>query len=168
VVAVRKRPSPEDRTAAIGIALSALAHGIERGDIARQLETLHPKNNTFPGEVLLELAADAIEESGASRQRPIEFEDIRERYLPESSAHSATQHRKSKFALRAAAMIRGGVDPGLLDEIVWWRTDDLWWWSLLALVIYVRAAAERTGDSVQAVCERIAERHGVALSAEAT
>jgi hypothetical protein len=42
-------------------------------------------------------------------------------------------------------MIHGGVDPGLLDEVQWWRTDDLWYWSLEALAVYLRAAAERTG-----------------------
>jgi hypothetical protein len=25
-------------------------------------------------------------------------------------------------------MVRAGVDPGLLDEVSWWRTDDLWFW----------------------------------------
>ena len=58
-------------------------------------------------------------------------------------AHTKAQHHKSKFALRAAAMLDGGVDLGLLDEVQWWRTDDLWYWSLEALAVYVRAAAER-------------------------
>jgi hypothetical protein len=49
----------------------------ELGELAALLEPLHPKNNTFPGEVLLELAADAIEEADASRERPLEFEGIR-------------------------------------------------------------------------------------------
>lgn len=73
------------------------------------------------------MAADAIEESGAAREDPIQFENIRERYLPESSATTKAQHHKSKFALSAVAMIRAGVDPGLLDEVAWWRSDDLWW-----------------------------------------
>jgi hypothetical protein len=71
-------------------------------------------------------------------------------------------------------MIRAGVDPDLLGEVSWWATDDLWWWwwwwwwwSLLALVTYVRAAADRTGEAVPAVCERMAERHAVSVSAEA-
>jgi hypothetical protein len=46
-------------------------------------------------------------------------------------------------------MIRAGVDPGLLDEVVWWRTDDLWTWILDVLVVYVRVGAERTGVSVR-------------------
>jgi len=76
-----------------------------------------------------------------------------------------TFHHKSKFAIRAAAMLRGGVDPGLLDEVVWWRTDDLWLWALDALVIFVRVAAERTNDPIAVVCERIAARHGIVLTA---
>ena len=75
----------------------------------------------------------------------IEFEGIRERYLPDGTAHTKAEHHKSKYALRAAAMLHGGVDPGLLDEVQWWQTDDVWYWSLEALVAYVRAAADRTG-----------------------
>ena len=61
-------------------------------------------------------------------------------------------------------MIRGGVDPALLDEAAWWREDDLWFWSLEALVTYVRAAAERTGLSAHAMCQRIAARHELDLA----
>jgi hypothetical protein len=130
-----------------------------------ELHGLHPKHNTFPGEVLLELAADAIDESGASRDAPIEFEGIRERYLPECTAHTKAQHQHSKYALRAAAMIRAGVDPGLLDEVIWWQSDDLWIWALDALVVYVRVAAERSGASAADICAHLADRHGVELTA---
>ncbi len=140
------------------MALAGVARGDELGEIARRLEPLHPKNDTFPGEVLLDLAADAIDESGADRQAPLDSEQIRKRYLPESRAHTKAQYYKSDFAVRAAAMIRGGVDPALLDEAAWWQEDDLWWWSLEALVIYIRAAAERAGVPVQELCDRIAQR----------
>ena len=117
--------------------------------------------------MLLDLVADAIGVSGASRHSLIEFEDIRERYLPDGTAHTKAEHHKSKFALRAAAMLRGGVDPGLLDEVQWWRTDDLWYWSLEALAVYVRAAADRTHQPVEAVCTLIADDHGIMLDADA-
>jgi hypothetical protein len=60
-------------------------------------------------------------------------------------------------------MLRGGVDPGLLDEVQWWRSDDLWYWSLEALAVYVRAAAERTNQTVEFVCRRIADARGITL-----
>jgi hypothetical protein len=62
-------------------------------------------------------------------------------------------------------MVRAGVDPGLLEEVSWWRTDDLWFWALEALVTYVRAAAEHGGETVPAICGRIASRNDVRLAA---
>jgi hypothetical protein len=159
----RKPPTAEDRVQTIRIALSGIREGTDLGDLRSELYPLHPKHDTFPGEVFLELAADAIELAGASREEPIEFEGIRERFLPECGAHTQVQHQHSKFALRAAAMIRAGVDPGLLDEIIWWHSDDLWVWALDALAVYARVAADRTGLSVAEICERLAQRHGVDL-----
>jgi hypothetical protein len=145
------------------IALSSIAAGESLGTLNAELDPLHPARDTFPGEVLLELAADAIEEAGASRAEPIEFEGIRERYLPECAARTKEQHYKSEFAIRAAAMIRAGVDPGLLDEPAWWRADDLWMWAADALVIYLRVA-DRSGVDVGEICERLARRHTVDLN----
>ena len=148
----------------IRVALSGIADDIELGQLAALLEPLHPKNNTFPGEVLLELAADAIEEGCARREQPLKFEGIRKRHLPEDRAHTRAQHHKAEYALRAAAMVRGGVDPALLDEVSWWRTDDLWFWALEALVTYVRAGAEHSTESVAVICGRIATRHDIQLA----
>jgi hypothetical protein len=164
LMAKERKPTPEDRTAVIRVALSGVADDLELGQLAALLAPLHPRNNTFPGEVLLELAADAIEEAGATRERPLEFEGIRRRHLPEDRAHTKAQHHKAEYALRAAAMVRAGVDPGLLDEVSWWRTDDLWFWALEAMVIYLRAAAERTAEPVATMCGRIASRHDVRLA----
>ena len=164
-MAKQNGPTAEDRATAIGVALAGIAAGLELGEIAARLAPLHPKNKTSPREVLLELAADAIEESGASREQPLEFEGIRKRHLPEDRAHTRAQHHKAEYALRAAAMVRAGVDPGLLDEVSWWRTDDLWFWALQALVVYVRAAAERSAETVPAICGRLTSRHDVQLAA---
>jgi hypothetical protein len=158
-------PTAEDRIEAIRIALRGIGSGTDLREVRSELYPLHPKDNTFPGEVFLELAADAIEAVGASRDEPIEFERIRERYLPECTAHTNAQHQKSKFALRAAAMIRAGVDPGLVDEVIWWQTDDVWVWALDALAVYVRVAADRTGLPIASVCADVAQRHGVDLRA---
>jgi hypothetical protein len=62
-------------------------------------------------------------------------------------------------------MIRAGVDPGVLDQVSWWRIDDLWIWAVDSLVLYVRAAAEGSAESVSRLCDRLAVRHGVDLSA---
>jgi len=113
-MAARVGPSDDDRREAIRTVLTGLAEGREVAEIAAQLAPLHVRNDTFPGELLLELAADALDVAGATRGSPVEFEGIRKRYVPETIAHTKAQQHKSNFALRSAAMIHGGVDPGLL------------------------------------------------------
>ncbi len=131
--------------------------------IIERLAVVHPKNNTFPAEELLELAADAIEESGANRSHPIDYERIRENYLSERVFRGKVEHHRSHYALRAAAMIRGGVYPDLLDEVGWWHNDDLWFYAFFALVIYMRIAAERSERSFEEVARALAARRGVSL-----
>ena len=73
-------PSDENRRDAIRIALYGLGSGHDLSAIARLVEPLHPRHNTFPAEVFLELAADAIEIAGASRQHPIAMEELAKRF----------------------------------------------------------------------------------------
>ena len=75
---------------------------------------------------LLEVAADAIEESGASPPDPIDYAGIRERYLPEVRFSGKRQHHKSHFALTAAATLRAGVYPDLDSESDYWGMDGFW------------------------------------------
>ena len=162
-MAPNKQPTPENRSDAIRIALAGLASGEESEAILSKLGVLHIRYNTLPAEELLELASDAIDESGATPADPIVCEGIRERFLPEHPISGKTQHHKSKYAIAAAAMIHGGVYPDLLDDAAWWQADDLWTYSFFALLIYVRAAAERTGRSSEEVARSIADRRGVTL-----
>jgi hypothetical protein len=162
-MAPNKQPTTEGRSDAIRIALAGLGSGEESEEILSKLSALHIRHNTFPAEELLELASDAIDESGAMPVDPIDFEGIRERFLPEHPFSGKTQHYKSKYAIAAAAMIHGGVYPDLLDDAGWWQADDLWTYSFFALLLYVRVAAERRGQSVEEVARSIADRRGVTL-----
>ena len=63
----------------------------------------------------------------------------------------------------AAAMIRAGVYPDLLDEAYGWGIEDMWRYAFYALVVYARAAAERTGRSLEEVASALAERQGLKL-----
>ena len=114
---------------------------------------------------MLELAADALELSGASRAEPVEYDGVRERHLPEIDIRGKNQQHKSHYTLRAIAMIRAGVAPDLEAQVSWWSADDLLVWALYALLAYVRVAADRTGEPVAAICQRLAGNHGIELSA---
>jgi hypothetical protein len=163
-MAARSSPSEEDYDTAVHLGLLGLSADQDLDEVMGRLVSLHPKNNTFPAEVLLELAAEAIAESGASPTQPIQYEGIRDRHLPEFSFRGKSQHHKSHYALMAAAMIRAGVYPDLLDEAYGWGIEDMWEYAFYALLVYGRIAAERTGRSSKAVASAIAERRGITLN----
>jgi len=160
-VARQKQPTQVDRDEAVRLTLAGLIGDEGFAEITAKLADLHPENDTFPAEELLELAAEAIAESGATTAEPIDYEEIRERYLPEHPFSGKEQHHKSHYALSAAAMMRAGVYPDLLGEVGWWRNNDLWSYSFCALVIYLRIAAERTGRSSGDVARALAATRGV-------
>jgi hypothetical protein len=100
-------------------------------------------------EVQLELAGEAIAESGASPAEPIVYEGIRNRYLPEYDFRGKSSQHKSHYALMAAAMVRAGVYPDLVDEAYGWGPDDMWDYAFYALLLYARVASERTGRPLE-------------------
>jgi len=158
-------PSDEDHDSAARLGLLGLTatQDADTDSIMEQLAALHPRNNTFPAEVLLELAAEAIEDSGASPADPIHYEGMRDRHLPEYHFRGKYQQHKSHYALMAAAMIRAGVYPDLLDEAYGWGIDDMWTYAFYALVLYGRVAAERTGRSLDEIAAALAEWRGIDL-----
>lgn len=63
--------------------LDGLAGDDDIPELVSELAPLHPRDDTFPGEVFLGLAADALDWCGASRSRPLPLAGLRERFLPE-------------------------------------------------------------------------------------
>ena len=150
----KKRPTPQDAVTARRILLDGLARDTGIGELVTELAPLHPRHNTFPGEVFLRLAADALEWCKASQADPVSLEGIRERFLPECTFRGRENH-KLQFAVLAAAALRSGAEPDLLDEVAWWQTDDFWQYALFAAVAYIRVAADRAGVPVLQVCQEL-------------
>jgi hypothetical protein len=140
----RKLPAPWDAATARRILVDGLARDGEVSKLAGELAPLHPRNNTFPGHVLLDVAADVLDWCGASLPDPLALEGMRERFLPEF-AFRGRQNKKLQYAILAAAALHGGTGPDLLDEVTCWQTDDFWQHALYAAVAYIRAAAGRVG-----------------------
>lgn len=141
----------------------ALLDGLARNDdifeVLSGLAPLHPRNDTFPAEVFLRVAADALDWCGASRAEPLPLEGLAERYLPEC-AFRGRQNAKLQYAVLAAAGIRGGTEPGLLEEVAYWQTDDFWQYAMCAAIAYIRAVASRADIPVRQVCQDLDERPG--------
>jgi len=155
----RKRPTPEDAVTARHALLDGLAHDADIFEVLSELASLHPRNDTFPGEVFLHLAADALEWCGASRAEPLSLEELRGRFLPQAT-FSGRQNAKFQYAVLAAAAVHGGTEPDLLDEVAYWRTDDFWQYATYAAVAYIRAAARRAGVPVRQACHDLDKRPG--------
>ncbi len=154
-----KRPAPEDAATARRILLDGLPRDADIFELVSELAPLHPRNNTFSGEVFLHLAADALDWCGASRAGPLPLEGLRERFLPECTFRGR-QDRKLQYAVLAAAALHGGTEPDLLDEVAWWQTDDFWQYALFAAVAYIRATASRAGVPARRACQDLAQHPG--------
>jgi hypothetical protein len=74
-----------------------------------------------PDVAILELAATALDLATAPGSAPLEYEGLRERYLPEIEFRGRVEHRSSQYALYAAACMRGGLQPDLLNDAGWWQ-----------------------------------------------
>ena len=105
----------------------------------------------------MHLSADALEVAGVGQDDPIPHTGLRESYLGECK-FQGRENRKIQFAILASAAARGGIEPDLLDEVIWWQTDDFWFYALAAAVTVIRACAERTGQPMSAFTERLAAR----------
>lgn len=154
-----RRPTEEDRIEAIARLLGGLEKGSDAHELAAAVADLHPKNNTFPGEVFMEIAADALGIAGISRDTSIPYEGLREAHLPECSFRGR-ENRKIQYAILTSAAFQAGLRPDLLDEVAYWN-DDYWRYALFAAVGLIRAAADLRGIPAAQLARQIAEHHGI-------
>ena len=144
--------------------LSGLAAGDDAYDLMTAAAPGHVPGWFTPDVALLELAVTSLELACPAGAEPLEYEGLRERYLPEVTFRGRVEHRNSQYALYAAACMRGGLQPDLLSDAGWWQTP-LWQYAVYAVVIYSRAAAGRLTVPVEEIARRVAARHGLELSA---
>jgi hypothetical protein len=129
-IADKRRPTSQDAVAAVRLLSKVVESGGDIFDALEQIRPLHPKNNTFPGEVFMRLAADALGLGQVSTERTMPAEGLCERYLPECRFRGR-DNRKMRYALLAAAATHGGIEVDLLDEVACWETDDFWRYAAL-------------------------------------
>ncbi|MCP3859900.1 MAG: hypothetical protein GY704_09625, partial [Phycisphaeraceae bacterium] len=103
-------PGEQDRIEAIRCLLGGLTHGADAIEIAASIVDLHPKNDTFPGEVFLELGADVLELAQVERSNPIRFEDLCGRFPPEVEFRGK-ENRRIRYAILTSVALRGGLEP---------------------------------------------------------
>ena len=135
-----------DHARRIAEAREAVLTGLVRGDdideLHRSVGALAVRGDLDLAGMLIDLAGRAIGLGGFGGDEPLSYEGFRERFLPELEFRGKVDHRGSQYAIYAAAMVHGGMEPDLFSDTSWWRSE-LWPYALYGLVAYVRAAAER-------------------------
>jgi hypothetical protein len=135
--------------------LSGLARGDDVYDLVAAAAPSHVPGWFTPDVALLELAVTALDLACPAGAEPLEYEGLREHFLPEVTFRGRVEHRNSQYAVYAAACMRGGLQPDLLSDAGWWQTP-LWQYAVFAVVIYSRAAAERCTVPGEKIARRIA------------
>jgi len=119
-----------------------------------------------PDVALLEVAAAALGLACPPGSERLEYEGLTDRYLSDLVLEGRTLRRRTQYALYAAACMRGGLHPDLLGEAGGWEPN-LWTYAVSAVVLYIRAAADRTSLPVPQVALEVADGLGLQLPAAA-
>jgi len=156
-----KRPTDEDRAEALQRFLAGLARGNDAYQLTSEIADLHVRNNTFPGEVFMELSADALDVVGAKRADAVVYRELLSQHLPEVEFRGK-EHRRIQYAVLTPFAVRGGLEPDLLDEVTYW-IEQYWQYALFAAVAIVRECAERSGTPIESFVAELAKRSAIEI-----
>ena len=155
----RRVPTEEEAGQAVDRLLTAVEADGDIFDALDDIRPLHPKNNTFPGEVFMRLAANALDEGGVCRDSPISQECLLEAHLPECEFRGR-DNQKIRYAVLVGPVTHSGVEVDLLEEVAYWATDDFWSYAGLAAVAWIRAVADQKEVLLPDLCRRLRARSG--------
>ena len=132
--------------------LECFAAGVSVDDIATAVRRRHREGSTYPASVLMDLAADAYLACGSTREDRLQLDGLADRMLPEDPARGNVGHSKRRHCVQGAILIAAGAEP---EDTGWWSVDDLWRHALDAVAVFIRAAADRQGTTVQEICDSL-------------
>ncbi|CCG05411.1 hypothetical protein [Blastococcus saxobsidens] len=144
--------------------LSSLADGNDDAfELMLSVRPYDVRGHFTPDVALLEVAAAALGLASPPGNERLEYEGLTDRYLADLMLDGRTLHRRTQYAIYAAACMRGGLHPDLLMEAGGWKPR-LWTHAVSAVVLYSRAAADRLGVPLSEVASRVAQELGLELS----
>jgi hypothetical protein len=155
-------PTADDRVEARRRFLTGLVRGADANQLVVDLADLHVRNNTFPGEVLMGIAVDALDKAGVHGRDRLDHPALLSSHLAEVEFRGK-QRRYIQYTVLAAFAAHGGLDVDLLDEVTYW-IEWYWQYALFAAVAIVRACAERSGVAVETFVGDLAAGYGIAIT----
>ncbi|MFN3256674.1 MAG: hypothetical protein ACE37B_13365 [Ilumatobacter sp.] len=156
------RPSDGDRVEALRRFLVGLGRGDDANQLVADIADLHVRHDTFPGEVFMGLAADALAVAGVEREPGVVYRELLSTYLPEVVLRGK-EHRRIQYAILTAYAVHGGLEPDSLDEVTYW-IEQYWTYALHAAVAIVRASAHRADIPLESMLAELAAKHGIDIA----
>ncbi|HYN31605.1 MAG TPA: hypothetical protein VES40_03190 [Ilumatobacteraceae bacterium] len=156
------KPTQEDRIEATRRLLAGLVAGLDANQLVVEMADLHVRHNTFPGEVFMDLAADALRTAGVERAPGIAYRDLLSKHLGEVEFRGK-EHGRIQYAILTAFAVHGGLEPDLLDEVTYW-IEQYWQYALLAAVAIIRQCAEHSGMPLQMFVSNLAAGSAIDIS----
>jgi hypothetical protein len=154
-------PTADDRDEARRRFLAGLSRGADADQLVIDIADLHLRSNTFPGEVLMGIAVDALDTAGVDGQHRLDHAVLLSTHLAEVEFRGK-QRRYIQYAVLAAFAAHGGLEVDLLDEVAYW-IEWYWQYALFAALAIVRACAERSGVAVETFVVDLAAGYGIAV-----
>lgn len=155
-------PTDDDHVEARRRFLGGLARGDDANQLVADITDLHVRDNTFPGEVFMELAADSLAVAGVARQPGVVFRELLSANLPEV-AFRGKECGRIQYAVLTAYAVHGGLEPDLLDEVTYW-IEQYWIYALYAAVAIVRASATSADIPLESMLTELAANHGIGIA----
>jgi len=155
-------PTDEDHTEAIRRLLAGLAEGVDANQLLVDMADLHIRHNTFPGEVFLELAADALRAAHVEREHDIGYRDLLSTHLNEVEFR-AREQRYIHYAILTAFAVHGGLEPDLLDEVANW-IERYWQFALLAAIAIIRQCADQAQTPIETFVSGLAALQNIDIA----
>ena len=156
------RPTDDDHVEALRRFLVGLGRGDDANQLVADIADLHVQHNTFPGEVFLELAADALAVAGVEREPGVVYRELLSTHLPEV-AFRGKEHRRIQYSVLTAYAVHGGLEPDLLDEVTYW-IEQYWTYALYAAVAIVRASAASADIPLDSMITDLATKNAIDIA----
>ena len=153
----------QDSVSVAGLVLGGLARDEPLDHVLRQLRPFADYAFPFPGDVLTEIAATALEIARATPATPLSLTNATERHLPDWTISGNTARQKHRAAIQTAIALHAGILVDYDEVAGWWHVQDYTRHAFEAAVLLIRVAAEHTQRSSASICEEIATRCGASL-----
>ncbi len=154
-------PTDDDQAEAIRRLLLGIRDGDNPFELIAAVADLHIRRNTFPGEVFLQLGAEALALAGIDHRHKIDHEHLLATHLPEVPV-KGKDRKRVHYALMTTFAVHGGLEVDLLEEVTYW-IEEYWRYALFAAVAVLRICADHTNTPIAELADALAEKHNVSL-----